>query len=229
MNSIQIKRKLKKLGADLCGIASIERFSNVSVGFRPKDIYKDARSVIVFAKKCPDSVLDASSFIPYTFICKMNKREVFSITYSLVQYLEDNSIKAVPIPSEPYEYWDNAEWEGKGILSLKHAAYLAGLGVLARNTMLVNKTYGSMITLGAVLVNCKLRQDSLATYEVCGKDCNICITNCPTGALDGKKVNQKLCRAAAENPDSRIKKEKGFNIYTCNNCRKLCPAARGKA
>ena len=40
---------------------------------------------------------------------------------------------AVPIPADgPVEYWDEEELEGRGILSMKHAAVNAGLGTLGK-------------------------------------------------------------------------------------------------
>jgi epoxyqueuosine reductase QueG len=104
----------------------------------------------------------------------------------IVRMLEDLDIGCVPIPSDdPYEHWEPERMYGRAILSLRHAGYLAGLGVLGKNTLLINEKYGNMIQLGAVLVNVDLKGDSLAKYEVCITDCQICLDSCPQGALDG--------------------------------------------
>ncbi len=42
-----IKKKALSLRADLCGIASIERFSNLSSSLNPEEIVKGSNSVIV--------------------------------------------------------------------------------------------------------------------------------------------------------------------------------------
>lgn len=52
----EIKKIVLDFGADLCGIASIDRFKNAPEGFRPTDLYPDTKSVIVFAKKLPESI-----------------------------------------------------------------------------------------------------------------------------------------------------------------------------
>ena len=49
----QIKRIILNKGADLCGIANIDRFFDTPSGFSPLDIYDASKSVIVFAKKLP--------------------------------------------------------------------------------------------------------------------------------------------------------------------------------
>lgn len=52
--------------------------------------------------------------------------------------LEKQGIGAVPIPSsDPYEHWEPERLHGRAILSLRHAGYLAGLGVLGKNTLLI--------------------------------------------------------------------------------------------
>lgn len=44
----RIKEILIKLGADICGIANVERFTNAPSGFYPTDIYKDCKSMLEF-------------------------------------------------------------------------------------------------------------------------------------------------------------------------------------
>ena len=47
----EIKNYLLQSGADLCGIAGIERFSDAPEGYHPTDVLPDCKSVIVIAKK----------------------------------------------------------------------------------------------------------------------------------------------------------------------------------
>jgi ferredoxin len=136
--------------------------------------------------------------------------------------LQDLGVTAVPIPSEPYKYWDVEKKEGRGILSLKHAGYLAGLGILGRNTLLTNNKLGNRITLGALLLNASLEGDPIAKYRICKEDCNACVTSCPARALDGKSVVQKLCREKSE-----LTTPKGYSLYVCNTCRTVCPSGEG--
>jgi epoxyqueuosine reductase QueG len=220
--SAEIKAMARRSGADLCGIAPIERFKNAPNGFHPHNINKETRTVIAFAKHEPTSALFSQSPVPYTFTEEMVLRDVFRITMELVYKLEDKGHSAIPIPSEPYEYWDKEEMTGKGILSLKHIGYLAGLGVIGRNTLLVNKKYGNMIRLGAILTDAVLEGDPIEDFVFCKDNCNLCIKNCPSGAIDGKMVIQKNCR-----PESSILNKKGEMLYSCCYCRKVCPYRNG--
>jgi len=218
-----VKNIAQELGADLCGIASMDRFSEAPKGFGPIDIYTDTKSVVVIAKRFPEGPFLSKSLIPYVVACDTILNEVIQLTCDLCCRLEqEEDVIAVPVPSQPYGYWDEEKCEGKGILSLRHAGYLAGLGVFGRNTLLTNATFGNRIVLGAALLNIMVEPDDLAGYDFCLTDCQICIKSCPAGAIDGKSVNQKLCREKSQGHT-----KKGDHIYLCNNCRKLCPNGKG--
>jgi epoxyqueuosine reductase len=220
MDSNRIKEKVLELGADLVGIASVNRFAEAPEGFRPIDIYKDAKSVICYAKRLPTTPLSAQSPIPYTFVNSFMATVVDNLSIQLSLWLEDMGVGAVLIPSDdPYEHCDAQRTYGRAILSLRHAGRLAGLGFLGKNNLLINEKYGSMIQLGAVLVDLEIEPDPL-TEGNCPADCSLCIDNCPVQALDGKTVNQKLCR-----PLSNYVNERGFTIKRCNTCRRVCPLA----
>jgi epoxyqueuosine reductase len=105
---------------------------------------------------------------------------------------------------------------------MRHAGRLAGLGVIGKNTLLINDKFGNMIQIGAVLLNVALEGDPIANYEVCPPDCNLCIESCPLKALNGKSVNQQLCR-----PLSNFTTEKGYTLKKCNICRRICPNCLG--
>jgi epoxyqueuosine reductase len=222
MNSKTLKSLVMKSGVDLCGIAPVERFHEAPEGFRPTDIYPSAKSVLVFAKRVPQAALLSRSMVPYKFASDVVLDEVFRITCDLSLRLQDLGVPAVPIPSEPYEYWDVEKKEGKGILSLKHAGHLAGLGVLGKNTLLTNNKLGNRITLGALLLNVSLKGDPIAKYRICEEDCNACVTGCPAKALNGKSIVQKLCREK-----SQLTTPKGYSLYICNTCRTVCPSGEG--
>lgn len=217
----EIKKIINNLGADLCGIANIDRFNEAPEGFHPKDLYVDCKSVIVFAKAVPSGLINVDPRILYSHIKDVCIKEIDRISYLAALEIEKIGAKAIPVPcNTPYEYWDEINMEGKGLLSMKHAAVLAGLGSLGKSTLLVNKKYGNMINLGAVLTNLNLSSDPLSE-EFCIEGCKICIENCPASAIFEKHVDQKLCRK-----ESSGKNEKGFEICLCNRCRILCPVSK---
>lgn len=223
INAEEIKARALELGADLCGIASVERFEEAPAGTHPRDVLPDGRSVVVMAVRFPASTLSGPSQAAYTFVRNQVLRKVDDISFQLASELEERGFGAIPIPSsDPYDSWDPERRHGQGILSLKHAAVLAGLGKMGKNTLLVNDRFGNMIWLGAIVVNAPLAPDPLAGYQTCPPGCRICIESCPVQALDGTTIVQKKCRSV-----SGKYTEGGGMVYDCNLCRKLCPQCRG--
>jgi epoxyqueuosine reductase len=223
ITSEEVKKKAIEYGADICGIAPVARFVDTPEGFHPSDVYPDCRSVIVFACRFPLSTLRAKTNAPYTLVRNKLVDKLDWISLRLSEELEREGVTAVPIPSaEPYEYWDAGRKHGRGILSLKHAGWLAGLGVLGKNTLLMNERFGNMMWLGAILVSADLEPDATTSHQGCTSKCTLCIDSCPQHALDGTTINQKLCRKR-----SISHTDGGGWVLSCNICRKICPYHRG--
>ena len=66
IDSIKVKEIMKNLGADLCGIASLDRFASAPEGYHPTDVFPLCKSVISFACRFPVGTLACNSHIPYT-------------------------------------------------------------------------------------------------------------------------------------------------------------------
>ncbi|MEA4928068.1 MAG: epoxyqueuosine reductase [Candidatus Limiplasma sp.] len=222
-----IKTIFLNAGADVCGIANIEAFSHTPEGFHPSDLYADCRSVVVFAKAIPKGALLVNPRIIYQHYNALGPVLLDRIAYLAADQLEKDfpDAVAVPLPADnPYEYWVAETREGRGILSMKHAAVLAGLGTLGtlgKSTLLLNRRYGSRLSIGAVLTNLDLPTDPPAE-SVCIAGCRLCIDNCPAHAISDQGVNQLLCRAHTYAANSR-----GFDITNCNACRSKCPRVFG--
>lgn len=218
INANTIKAKAGQKGADLCGIAPVSRFGEAPNGFHPHSIFPECRSIVVFASRFPLSTLHSDSNSPYTFVRNKMVDQLDQISFSLSCELEKEGVRSIPIPSSvPYDFWDQEQSHGRGILSLKHSAELAGLGRIGKNTLLINEQYGNMIWLGAILVDIELDADPVLTTDIC-KKCKVCLESCPQNALTGVTINQKLCRAK-----STACTDGGDWVLSCNICRKVCP------
>ena len=218
-----IKDIFYSLGAELCGVASIDRFIDAPKGFHPTDLYKECKSVIVFGKVLPKGLYQVSPRLIYTHGFEMTRIENDRIGYLASLEVEKQGATAVPLPCDsPYEYWDDDNQRGCGLLSMRHAAMLAGLGSMGKNTLILNSVYGNRFFIGAVLTDLALKSDPLSE-SVCLTGCTLCLDNCPTGALDGITVDQKKCR-----PYTYATNEKGYDITNCNTCRVICPVGQGK-
>ncbi len=222
MDSKTVKGMACELGADLCGISAIERFGESPKGFHPCDVLPSCKSVIVLASRFLNSTLFAKSTIPYTDVRNDITRKMDRMAINLSYKLESKDVLAVPVNSIGPTEWDGTTNKSRGIISLKHAAMLAGMGKIGKNTLLINDLYGNMIWLSAVLISVELASDPIAKYNTCDPKCNICLESCPVDALDGVSMNQLKCWEYAfgtqNGSEWRIK---------CYTCRKKCPYCLG--
>ena len=220
----QIKDFILSLGADVCGFANIDRFLEAPAGFHPKDIFPDCQSVIVFGIALPKGLTKVDPRLIYGYFNNSTCPNVDWVAFRAAKEIERlYGGYAVPLPSDdPYEYWDSEKMEGRGLISMKHAAVLTGLGTLGKNTLLLNEEYGNLLTLGAILTDLNLESDPLAK-SICIDGCSLCIQSCPTQALNGRCTNQAKCR-----PNTYGTNARGFSVVNCNKCRTVCPMRFGK-
>ena len=216
MTKEQIKELAYSLGADLCGIASIERFSEAPKGYHPLDVFPQCKSVISFACRFPAGALNCNTSAVYTRIRNSLTPKMDAVALDLCIRLEQEGIMAVPIPTNESE-WDGNTNRWRSIVSQKHAAQAAGLGTIGRHSLLITPEFGSMVWLGAVLVDVELESDSLKE-PVC-TNCNLCVEACPVNALEKTEINQGACWDYAFGED----KEKQDWRISCHKCRDICP------
>ena len=219
-----IKQIFISCGADVCGIADADRFSAAPKGFNPTDIYTGCKSVIAFGIALPRGLAQVDPRFVYghynDFACGMVDRAAMNAAKQLERLY---GATAVPLPCDaPYEYWDEKTLTGKGLVSMKHAAVLCGLGTLGKNSLLINAEYGNSLILGAVLTDLQLRPDELCE-PLCIDGCRRCEESCPVGAIENGRVAQRLCRT-----NSYGKTPRGFDVVNCNKCRTVCPMRYGK-
>jgi len=220
---VEAKERIRKMvlssGADLCGFASIDRFDEAPKGFNPTDIFRDCKTVISFAVALPQGVIKTNQRLVYGHFNYLVCTEADMLASKAAKTLEQVfSCTAVPVPCDtPYEYWDSEKEEGRGLLSMRHLAEQAGLGIIGKSGMLVNSRFGSMITIGAILTDLVLPSDAV-TESACDDDCQKCIESCPANAINNGTVIQKLCREHLVGKTAR-----GFDAVDCYACRTVCP------
>jgi epoxyqueuosine reductase len=222
IDSSLVKETAIELGALLCNIASAESFSQAPEGFHPRDVLPSCKSVVVLARRFNPSTLNAKSTSPYTVVRNDISAEMNHLAVALADFITAEGRDAVPIGSIGPDEYDAKSGRYRGTISLKHAAELAGMGRIGRNTLLVNDRYGNMIWLSAVLTSAALEPDPPAAYETCIPGCTLCVDNCPVRALDGEWLDQLACSKHAFGA-----KDGGDWKIHCFTCRKICPNCLG--
>ncbi|KLU63809.1 hypothetical protein DEAC_c42650 [Desulfosporosinus acididurans] len=114
----EIKASALNLGADLVGVASVERFDGAPSGFHPTDIMPETKSVVVIAKKISDQLVCGSLGTAYTNTFQAILRRLDYIASDVAVFVEKVGGKAIPIPADdPYNYWDEENHRGMRDLS----------------------------------------------------------------------------------------------------------------
>ena len=119
----------------------------------------------------------------------------------------------------------------------KPLAQRAGLGWQGRNTLLINKRFGSWIFLAELLTDLELPFDASAANQ-CGQ-CRACIDACPTnalsepGVLDARKClsfltieNKGDIPTQIVQEAKAVEKERGRCLFGCDICQQVCPFNR---
>ena len=114
-------------------------------------------------------------------------------------------------------------------LNDRYLAYLAGLGFIGKNGMLINEAYGSMTFIGYIITDCFLDEDKPVDNNLC-IGCGKCIKSCPGQAIgenfgfDENKCVSFLTQKKGNLSDSEksIIKSSGY-AWGCDICQTVCP------
>jgi epoxyqueuosine reductase QueG len=175
----EVKRFAKSRGADLVGIASIERLANAPKEHRSQEYLPSAKAVVSIAVRLNCAPVEnlPKSRREYTLNYHIVNRRLADIAYEVSRFLEDHDYEAIPfaVGSDQKTLF--------GDISHKHIAYAAGLGEFGLNNLLLTPRYGPRVRFASILTNASLKPDSLFSGSLCDK-CGDCVKICPCGALE---------------------------------------------
>lgn len=117
----------------------------------------------------------------------------------------------------------------------RYIAYLAGVGFIGRNNMIITEKYGSYVFLGEIITDLEIEcEDKRSFHEISNyaecKDCERCIKECPTKSINKHKINPNICLSyitqKKDISDKEIKLLKG-NVFGCDFCQLKCSYNEG--
>ena len=188
--TLAVKELAYRLGADLVGIANIERFENAPIRMSPQGILPGARSVIVCAVHHPDAAIELDGEIhpqnlgPYRIQYIMNdKLDVLS--FRIGRMLDDLGYKTVPIASSNiWRYRGYKDMDATFAPDMSHiyAAVCAGLGELGWNGLCITPEYGARNRFISIITEAELTPTPLYSGKKLCDMCGECVRKCPTNA-----------------------------------------------
>ncbi len=219
LTSAAVKEYGASAGADVVGIAAAKDFGMAPDGFKPADVLPQCRSVIVLGATFPPGVLSDSA--AYSASRNEMLGVMTEMAKAVAKRIKADGCKTKPISAAGGKWVQSGgRKEQFGFISLKHAAFLAGLGIIGKNYLLTNPKYGNLLWLSAVLTDATLTPDAQMRGAMCG-ECNLCVEACPVRALDDLSAfGKKGCSSHFKIEDKRF-------VIKCFACRTVCPHCFG--
>jgi len=215
MDSSVVKQFGMDAGASVVGIAVSGDFRLAPEGFRPTDVLEGCRSVIVLGAAHPPEALGNPD--NYTAARNAMLAKMTDMAKAVAKRIKAAGYQSKVISAAGGKWVEgDGRKEQFGYISLKHAAELAGIGIIARNNLLTSPVHGNLLWLSAVLTDAELTPDEKLQWNIC-EGCNKCVEACPSGALaDPVRFKRKQCDRffVIENKRFMIK---------CFACREICP------
>ncbi|OQW96708.1 MAG: 4Fe-4S ferredoxin, partial [Desulfobacteraceae bacterium A6] len=176
----KLKKKIKKWGADLAGIADLEPLRKLDVN--PPDLLDGFTRAVSIAIRLPVAVFEQIKDRPtplYASVYQTANRMLDEMAFKTSVMLQNEGYMSLPVPAS--QVLDRKNW--MGAISHKAVARMAGIGWQGKNLLLITAKYGSRVRLVTVLTNTPLKVDSPVKNR-CG-ECTMCRDACPVGAIKG--------------------------------------------
>ena len=194
----RVKNLGKQWGADMVGIAPVDRFQQAPRMTHPQAILPSATCVVVIAVRYPKATVEGWGQPPSESMhfFQSVQHNMTGIVTPMIQHhiylmLEDAGHLAVPVAgSGSWRYRDYKEVKGgfRADFSHRHAAVAAGLGEFGFQGLFVSPRFGTRQRLTSIITDAPLVPDELRSGEPICNRCMKCIEACPVKALSRERT-----------------------------------------
>ena len=226
----KVDKLLKETEVDKVGVVKLEDVKGTPIHEKARSLLPEARSIVVLALEVFPEVV--KYLISERKVGEMTLRDLFNRNtelvsgrldweaYKIVKSLHGAGYKGIPLPA------GGTPFDGRlieSILSYKHAAELAGLGVFGWNSLLLTPEYGARVRLGCIITDAPLPHSIPAEeYYPCPVCGGACIKICPVSAITQPKDNENY------NLDKYVCSTYYNSAGGCAECLRVCPAGKLK-
>jgi len=216
---LELKKFSQEQGADLFGVADIR---NIKKDFLlSQNLLEKFDQAICLGIRLSGSILEEIENAPtrlYFHHYRTVNALLDQIALKAANYIQNKGYLALPIPASQILDWQNQ----KAHLSHKKIGYLAGLGWIGRNNLLVNKKFGNQMRLVSILTNAPLKTDKPVKAN-CG-DCYACVAFCPAGAI--KKTPSEFDHIRCFEKLKEFQKSRLVDQFICGICVRACKGVK---
>jgi len=186
----------------------------------PARAWREARSIVVVLHNYyrNDSTISADR---YRLARYAQGEDYHQVTMSKLERLGSEIVRLA-------DHGSYRSYVDAGPLPERELAQRAGLGWMAKNTMLIHPRLGSFTFIGCVLTDLELEADSPFEADRCGS-CTRCLDACPTGAfpephvLDATRCISYLTIEARSDVPAALRASVGEHLFGCDICQEVCP------
>lgn len=214
-NYLQLKRFCQAQGIDLFGVADI---SAIKKEFLVSEkLLEGFDKAICLGIRLSCGILQEITDAPtrlYFHHYRTANACLDQAAFKISNYIQRKGFNAMPIPASQIVDWQSQ----KAHLSHKRIGYLAGLGWIGRNNLLVNKELGSQFRLVSIITDMPLKIDK-PSKQKCG-GCKACIKICPAKAIkeDPLEFDYQGCFEKLK----EFQKKHLVDQYICGVCVNIC-------
>ena len=200
----QIKEAAKRMGADIVGIGSIDRWEGAPSQMDPRMIMPKAKSIIAMGFRVLRGSLRGVE--EGTYFSNYSSMGYGGITYlympmtviNLAKMIEDEGYEAVPMGHQSdwraitndgrlRKNYSRPVAPGKPIpdimVQLRIAGYLCGLGEIGWSKMLLTPEFGPRVRVGIIITELELEPDPIMEPGTLCNRCMACANQCPGGCI----------------------------------------------
>ena len=197
LTSEKLKEYAKKSGADLVGVASIDRFEGAPVDMHPQTIFPEAKSVVVLGGRIlrgsMRGIEEGTEWSSY-FVFGYGNGILGNLAVATTEtrhFIEEYGWEAMEVPAGAV-LSEMGPVRGKTrpnqpppnvIPSFRFAAFAAGLGEIGYSKVFLTPEFGGRQRFSMILTDASLEPDPIYDGPPLCDRCKLCVENCPAGAI----------------------------------------------
>lgn len=190
----ELLMKCRELGVPLVGFAPVEMWEKppedlpntfkewIPKEFWPQSIYPEAKTVVVIGLPVQLPIVETAPSIYYHNLYNTVNALLDEKAYEISNFLTEKGYPSIYLPRDGYGDIDVLLEQPLAFFSHKHAAYLAGLGSIGLNNVILTPEYGPRVRFTSIFTTAPIEAEVPKINDLCTR-CMRCAVECPVNAI----------------------------------------------